>query len=265
MTLTLSHGPLAAKAPETVNYRIDGPAHRLLFDPFPRRVRALFGGETVLDTRRGMLLHESNILPQLYVPTDDMNTDLLEATDHHTHCPFKGDASYWTLRAGDAVRENAVWAYLEPNQDASWLKGYSAMYFDAPDAWFDEDEQVYGHLRDPYHRVDVRETSQLVRVLVGDEVIAETRHAGLLSETGLPNRYYVPLGDVRADVLRPSATHTHCPYKGEATYHDVELDGRRISDAAFSYPEPFVDALPVKGYLCFWGDEVVIEVDGQRA
>ncbi|MGH3910522.1 MAG: DUF427 domain-containing protein, partial [Pseudonocardiaceae bacterium] len=100
MSLTMSGRPLSSAPPETVNYGIDAPGHRLLFDPFPRRVRALFAGEPVLDTTRGMLLHESNLLPQLYVPREDVDTDLLRGSDRTTHCPFKGDAAYWSLVAG---------------------------------------------------------------------------------------------------------------------------------------------------------------------
>src|SRR5688500_12285733 len=110
MTLTLSRGPLSGR-PAATNYRIEGPPHRLFFEEFPRRVRAVFGGVTVLDTTRGKLLHETGLLPQLYAPREDVRFDILEETDHTTHCPFKGDASYWSLRTGDRVVDNAVWAY----------------------------------------------------------------------------------------------------------------------------------------------------------
>src|SRR5262245_57826738 len=102
MSLTFPGGPLAAKAaPTDVNYAIEGPAHRLLLAPFDRRVRATLGGAVVLDSARGALLHESGLLPRLYVPFEDLDAARLERTDHTTHCPFKGDASYWTVRAGD--------------------------------------------------------------------------------------------------------------------------------------------------------------------
>lgn len=69
------------------------------------------------------------------------------------------------------------------------------------DAWYDEDEEIFGHLRDPYHRVDVRRTSQHVTVAAGDQVQAESTRAKVLSETGLPNRYYIPADDVHTDLL----------------------------------------------------------------
>lgn len=80
----------------------------------------------VLDTRRGRLLHESRLLPALYVPNDDVDTDLLQPTDHSTHCPFKGDASYWSIVSGDRVAENAVWGYPGPLDTAPWLAGHLA-------------------------------------------------------------------------------------------------------------------------------------------
>lgn len=262
MTLTLAHGPLAEELPQETNYRIDGPEHRILFDEFPRRVRAVFESETVLDTRRGKLLHESGYPPQLYVPEDDVRDDLLERTDHHTRCPFKGEAGYWSVRVDDRVAENAVWSYPEPREGTEWLRGQLGFYFEAMDAWFDEDEEIEGHLRDPYHRVDVRDSSRRVRVRVDGEVVADTDRPKLLSETGLPNRWYIPPEDVRRDVLEPSATHSVCPYKGRASYHSVRVNGHRLEDAAWFYPEPLENALKVEGHLCFSGDGIETELDG---
>ncbi|MBA2318452.1 MAG: DUF427 domain-containing protein [Euzebyales bacterium] len=260
MTLTLSDGPLAADPPASVNYTVDGPAHKILFANFPRRVRATFADEVVLDTTRGRLLHESNLLPVLYVPTEDVRQALLQATDHSTHCPFKGDASYWSVVVGDRTADDAVWGYPEPNGDAGWLAGYMAFYWDRMDAWFDEDEQVHGHLRDPYHRIDTRRSSRRVVVRRGDEVLAESSRPIVVSETGLPNRFYLPVADVRTDLLTSSTSQSHCPYKGWATYWSLR-DG--TADVAWSYEEPFTDAAQTAGHLCFSGDDVVTEVDGQ--
>jgi len=262
MTLTLAHGPLSTDPPKDVNYRVEGPEHRLLLEPFPRRVRALLAGDTVLDTRDGKLLHESDILPQLYVPEGDVRHDLLERTDHSTHCPFKGDTAYWSVRAGDRVAENAIWGYPEPHADAEWLRGHVAVHWDAMDSWLDEDEEAIGHLRDPYHRVDVRDSSRHVRVLAGGEVVAETHAPKLLSETGLANRYYVPPADVRRDMLEPSDRRTTCPYKGVASYWTLAAGGERFEDAGWSYPEPLEEALKARDHLCLTGEGITIEVDG---
>ncbi|TDC49137.1 DUF427 domain-containing protein [Actinomadura sp. KC345] len=257
MSLTMRPGPLAGSPGDEVNFSIDGPKHRLFMHAFPRRVRARFGGETVLDTARGRFLHETGLLPVLYVPEEDVRTDLLEKTDHTTHCPFKGDAAYWTVRVGDRAAENAVWAYPEPMPESEWLRGFMAFYWGRMDAWYDEDEEVRGHLRDPFHRVDARQSSRHVRVLLDGEVVAESERPKVLSETGLPNRLYIPAADVRTELLTESTKRTVCPYKGEATYWS--LDG--AEDAAWSYAEPLENAVKVAGHLCFDHEALTIETE----
>jgi len=262
MSLTLAGGPLSPTAPATVNYRLDGPAHKLLMHPFPRRVRAEFAGRTVLDTRRGVLVHESNLLPRLYVPEADLDAAAFEATDHTTHCPFKGDATYRSLRVGDRVVENALWAYPEPTA-VPWLRGYASLYWEAADAWFDEDDHVHGHLTDPFHRVDIRSSSRHVQVLAGDVVVAESRSPLVLSETGLPLRYYLSPGDMQVS-LEPSATRTRCPYKGEADYRTARLpDGRALTDAVWGYADPLPESARIGGRLSFLHDDLRVLVDGE--
>jgi uncharacterized protein (DUF427 family) len=262
MTLIIGSGPLANE-PSPGNYTIDGPAHRLFFDPFPRRVRALLGDRVVLDTVRGHLLHETNILPVLYAPIEDIDADVLEPSDKHTHCPFKGDASYWSLRDGERFAKDAVWTYREPLDRARWLEGFAAFYWDRVDAWYEEDDEVRGHLRDPYHRVDARPSSRPVQVVAGDTVLAETTAPVLLYETGLPIRAYVRREDVRAELL-PSDTHTHCPYKGDASYWTPRLpDGRELEDAIWTYRRE--DLLPdgppqIAGLVSFLHDDVEVRI-----
>jgi uncharacterized protein (DUF427 family) len=263
MTLTRLPGPLARSDDQLTNYTIDGPAHRLLMHPFPRRVRAELAGETLLDTRNGVLVHETGLQPQLYVPEADLRADLLKATDHSTHCPFKGDASYRSIHVGDRVVENAVWHYADPIDTASWLSGYAALYWSAPDRWLDEDDEAVGHLPDPFHRVDVRATSQHVRMLVGQTVVAESDSALLLSETGLPNRYYLPETDIRTGLLTATDTRTVCPYKGWASYWTLTVGGRELADVAWGYEEPLTESARIKGYRSFLHDELTTEVDGQ--
>ena len=252
MTLTFPGAPLASEPPITTNYAIDGPRHRLLLHPFPRRVRARFAGEVVLDSTRGALLHESNILPRLYVPLEDSARDLLERTDHSTHCPFKGDASYWSVRVGDRVAENAVWTYESPIAEASWLRGLVSVYPERMDAWLDEDEEVTG-LRDPYHRVDARRSSRRIEVRAGGEVLARSERPVVVAETGLPLRFYLPREDVSAE-LRPSDTTATCPYKGRASYWS--LDG--IEDVAWSYEEPLESILAARDMVCFDASKVEV-------
>jgi len=261
MSLTLGSGPLGSKPGGDFNFGWDGvPAHRLYFEPYPRRVRALVGDRVVLDSMRGRLLYESDVLPRLYVPLEDIDDSLLERTDTSTHCPFKGDASYFTLAAGDHVIEDAVWTYEEPIEPAAWLEGFACLYWEKADSWFVEDERVFGHLRDPYHRVDVFEASRPVRVTAGGEVIAESSRAKLLFETGLPPMAYVPGADIAAGALAPAEKKTVCPYKGEASYWHVQVDGQRVEDAAWSYETPLAEALEVARHVCFAGEGIEVEV-----
>jgi uncharacterized protein (DUF427 family) len=108
--------------------------------------------------------------------------------------------------------------------------------------------------------VDVRRSSRPVRVLLGEVVLAETTSPLLLSETGLPNRFYIPAADVRQDLLEPSDTHTYCPYKGTASYWTVNADGRKLTDAVWSYPQAEGDSAAVTGYQSFLHDDLTIEV-----
>lgn len=214
-------GPLAGHPAGDTNYTLDAPAHRIWFEPYPRRLRALVGDRIVLDTTSAHLLHETGILPVAYVPLADFDAGLLERTPTSTHCPFKGDASYWSVRAGERELTDAVWAYEEPLERSAWLGGFASLAWEAADAWFIEDERVFGHLKDPYHRVDAYETDRAVRVTRGGEVVAASARAKLVFETGLPARVYVPGGDVVPGLLAPSDTTTVCPYKGMASYWDL--------------------------------------------
>ncbi len=267
MTLTLPGGPLSPSPPGDTNYELDGPAHKLLATPFPRRVRARLGERTVLDTTDGVLVHETAILPVLYAPIEDLDRSALVDSDLSTHCPFKGDASYWSVQVDDRTATDAVWYYPAPNPEAVWLAGRAACYWDRFDAWFDEDELVEGHLRDPYHRVDVRRSSRHVRVTVGGEVVAESNRPMVLSENNVPNRWYLPPADVRFDRLASSTTTVLCPYKGTSTYWHAVGDGDRITaDVGWAYEDPLDDAARVAGHVCFApSDDVTLEVDGTLA
>jgi uncharacterized protein (DUF427 family) len=131
------------------------------------------------------------------------------------------------------------------------------------DGWLEEDEELTGHPRDPYHRVDVCRASRHVRVRVHGETVAETDRPKVLFETGLPPRFYVPADAVRAGSLVDSETTTRCPYKGIARYFTVRTAQGRAGDAAFAYDQPHPEATAIEGHLCFLADAVQTEVDGE--
>ncbi|MGH2901736.1 MAG: DUF427 domain-containing protein, partial [Solirubrobacteraceae bacterium] len=216
----------------------------------------------VLDTVGAQLLHETGIRPVAYIQRGDVDEALMAPSETTSHCPFKGDASYWSLRVGDELRTDAVWAYEEPLEEASWLRGFVALYVDRVDRWLVEDETVDGgRLRDPYHRVDVHVSSRPVTVAAGGEVIARCARPTLVFETSMPVRAYLPRTDVTAGHLRPSDTATTDPYMGAAIWWHVHAAGDTFLDAAHSYELPRAEAMKVAGLVCFSGEGIDVGLD----
>ena len=240
------------------------PEYRVDFESCPRRLRALFAGASVADSGRAMYMLEGGHVPVYYFPRADVRVDLMRRTDHATFCPFKGEASYWSIAAGGRVAENAAWSYETPFEEVAGIKDYVAFYWDQMDAWYEEDEEVFVHARDPHVRVDVLASSRPVQVFLGGECVADSGRARFLFETGMPTRYYVPREDVRMDVLEPTDTVSRCPYKGTARYWSVRAGGDVFEDAVWSYPEPLAECARIEDYLCFFNERVdAITVDGE--
>jgi uncharacterized protein (DUF427 family) len=237
--------------------------HPIWTEPYPRRVRAFLDGLAVVDSTHALLLLEARHLPVYYFPPTDVRTDLLEPTDTSTHSPDKGDASSWSIRVGDRVVRDAVWSYQDPRPGREDIKGHLALYWDRLDAWFEEDDEVLVHPRDPYHRVDVLASSRHVRVAVAGQTLAETRRPWLLFETGLPTRYYLPKADVRMDLLVPTSRETQCPYKGEARYWSARVGDTLQEDIAWSYPFPIPECPRIANLVCFYNERADIWVDGE--
>jgi uncharacterized protein (DUF427 family) len=264
MTLTIGTGPFGDQGDKAFNFEVQAPRdHMLYFEDSPRRVRVVFNGEIVADSRRVKLMHEAGLLPVYYFPIEDVRMELLEESDHATHCPFKGDASYWSVSVGDRVAEDAAWSYAEPIDSCPPIAGYLAFYWRRMDHWYEEDEEVFVHPRDPYHRIDVLESSRHVRVKVAGEVVAETQRPTILFEAGLPPRYYILAEDVRMELLEASEKTTQCPYKGVASYYSVEAGDGRVEDLVWYYPEPIPEAAKIEGLLAFFNERVDLEVDGE--
>jgi uncharacterized protein (DUF427 family) len=134
---------------------------------------------------------------------------------------------------------------------------------DKMDHWYEEDEEVFVHPRDPYHRVDVLKSSRHVKIFVDGEVVAVTDRPRILFETGLPPRYYLPPEDVSEDALLPSDKKTECPYKGVASYYSVQAGGETRESLVWYYPDPIPAAADIEGHLCFFNEKVDLEVDGE--
>jgi uncharacterized protein (DUF427 family) len=135
--------------------------------------------------------------------------------------------------------------------------------WDAMDQWFEEDEPVEVHPRDPYVRIDALASSRHVEVSVDGVLLADSVRPTILFETRLPPRFYLPLPDLRLDLLRPSDTLTRCPYKGTAAYFSVELpDGTRHPDLFWTYRAPLPESQKVAGLAAVWTEKVDLRLDG---
>ncbi|MGI9371144.1 MAG: DUF427 domain-containing protein [Hyphomicrobiales bacterium] len=239
--------------------------HSVKIEGSPRRVRAMLDGQTIADSTNMKLVHESNHLPVYYFPFEDINQEFLEKSDHTSHCPYKGDASYWTIKTGNATAENAVWSYETPMDNVPELKGLAAFYWDKIDHWFEEDEEIFVHARDPYKRIDTVPSSRHVQVIVNGKLVADTTRAMFLFETGLPTRYYIPKADIRMDLLFESTLQTRCPYKGIASYCAVNVEGKSHENLVWYYPDPIAECPKIKDLLCFFNERVdTIVVDGDE-
>ena len=227
-----------------------------------------FGGETVADTRGAHVLRQHGFLPVFYLPLADVRQDLLEPSDWTTESPYRGTATYWHLRAGDRVAESAVWTYREPRAGSPDTRGYCSFDFHSMDAWYEEEERIYVHARDPYLRADARRSSRHVVVEVGGVAGRRVAAARCCStRPGLITRYYLPLADVRRELLEPSETFTECPYKGRCDYWSVRAPGRRARTPTppGATRQPLPDVGAIAGHLCFWQEreDTVLRIDGE--
>jgi uncharacterized protein (DUF427 family) len=226
-----------------------------------KRVRAFVSGHLVADTIRPAYVWEKPYYPTYYVPLDDVRATLVP-TSRTSASPSRGEGQIYTIRVGDRRVDDAALRY--PDSPIEALRDLVRLDWAAMDAWFEEDEEVYTHPRDPYTRVDILSSSRRVRVEVDGVVVAESTHPYLLFETGLPTRYYLPKTDVRMDLLQQTDTVTHCPYKGQAEYWSVRSPGGLRTDLAWSYRTPLPESTKIAGKIAFYNDKVVLYVDGVR-
>lgn len=230
--------------------------NQVLVEPSPKRFRVWFGDTLIADTVGAKLLFEAGYQPVIYFPQADLAMDRLQPTAHTTHCPYKGDASYWTVSAGGKQAENAAWAYKTPLPGVADIAGYISFYWKMMDRWMEEDSPLLGHARDPHKRIDTLPTTRRVTVTAKGRVLADSTRAVLLFETGLPVRPYFDRYDVNMRLLTPSATRTVCPYKGVASYYDAAVGGTVIRDAVWCYEDPFPEVGLIKGRLAFYPERV---------
>jgi uncharacterized protein (DUF427 family) len=225
-----------------------------------KRIRAYLGGQLVADTTRPLLVWEKPQYPAYYIPANDVRTELLSADGGVAHSPSRGDGETFTIRAGGKEAREAALRYANsPFED---LRDAIRLDWHSMDAWFEEDEQVFTHPRDPYTRVDILPSSRHVRIEVDGVTVAETSKPTLLFETGLPTRYYLPKTHVRMDLLTPTDTESHCPYKGQAEWWSVRTGDTLHTDLAWSYRTTLPESQKIAGLIAFYDEKVDVYVDG---
>ena len=230
---------------------------RVRTEPSAKRVQVMLGGEIVADTINPLLVWEVPYYPTYYFPEADVRTDLLVATGETRRSPSRGEATQYVVKAGGA--EGVAYAYHEPKIPE--LAGHYAFVWKTMDHWFEEDEEVYVHARDPYTRIDILPSGRRVRVQVDGVTVADSTNGAFLFETGLPVRYYLPKTDVRMDLLTPTETKTACPYKGEARYWSVTVNGKTHEDIVWGYDFPLPESQKITGMVAFYNEKVDIYVD----
>ena len=225
-----------------------------------KRVRAYLGGELVADSIRPLLVWESAHYPTYYFPADDVRGELLAHDGERVHSPSRGDGDSFTVHAGGKLARGAAVRYSDDAVEP--LRGTIRLQWEAMDSWFEEDEEVFTHARDPHTRVDILASSRNVRVEVGGVVVADSSSPRLLFETGVTVRYYVPKPHVRMDLMQRGEKVTHCPYKGRAESWSLRNGDQVVENVAWSYPAPLPESQKIAGLMAFYNEKVDLFVDG---
>jgi uncharacterized protein (DUF427 family) len=234
-------------------------AKRGRVEPSPRRVRGYADGQLVFDTTRALYVWEVPYYPQYYVPRSDVVDEFLVDDDHPQKVQF-GPSRQYSLRVGDTVRQGVVRVF-DADGDGP-VPGTVRFDWDCL-AWFEEDEPIVGHPRNPYSRVDALRAHRHVRVGLDGVLLADTTAPVLLFETGLPTRYYIDRTDVVFANLEPSDTQTLCPYKGVTSgYWSVRVGGTVHADLAWTYDYPLAAVAPIAGMIAFYNEKLDLVVDG---
>lgn len=246
--------------------------------PSPKWIRATVGDRVVVDSRSALLVWEPRRVVASYaVPVADLAADLVPydapATEERPvhvglvdapvldpSTPFLAHSTPGRLLTVRVPERDLVGAAFAPHDPD--LADHVILDWGAFTHWLEEDEEVTGHPRDPFDRIDCLRSTRHVVISRTGVTLADSRRATLLFETPLPTRYYLPREDVAMELLRPSDRRTVCAYKGDARYWSAEVEGRLVPDLAWSYEEPRHDAVPVKGMVAFFTERLDLVLDG---
>lgn len=227
-------------------------------EPSERWVRVKYNDRVIADSRMPLLLIQfgPSVMPTYFFTFDEIDVDVLGT-------PFEqNEKRIWPLNIDGKHIKGAAWAYVNPPKHLSALSERITFSWKLLD-WYEEEEQVFVHARDPHKRVDVMLSSRQVQIVVGDKVVADTNRPHLLFETWLPTRYYIPRADVWMEYLQETSHSSQCPYKGTAKYWTVKAGNEEIKNGVWSYPTPIVEKSKIKDLFCFYNEKVDIYVDDE--
>jgi uncharacterized protein (DUF427 family) len=230
MTMTVGSGPFGHRPAGRFNFDI--PADGIQYvEAFPRRIRAFARGHVVVDSVNAQMLYEQHRLPVWCFPAEDVRLDVLA---------------------------DGAWLYKD-----GLARGLVGIRWDAVDRWLEEDEEVIVHPRDPYHRLELRDTSRHVEVALDGEKLAASSSPLVLFETSLPARWYFAREEITAELAPNPDARTGCAYKGWASYFDVRLAGRVEPALAWQYADPLAGMERIRERVCFFNERVELTVDGE--
>lgn len=230
---------------------------RVRVEPGSKRVRVMLGGQIIADTISPLLVWEVPNFPTYYFPPGDVRTDLLVLTGETHHSPSRGEATQYVVKAGDS--EGAAYAFHD-SQIPECADHY-VFVWKTMDHWFEEDQEVFVHARNPYTRVDILPSGRRVRVEIDGVTVADSINASFLFETGLPTRYYFPKTDVRMDLFTPTERATACPYKGTARYWSATVNGETHENIVWGYDFPLPESQKIAGLVAFYNEKTDVYVD----
>jgi uncharacterized protein (DUF427 family) len=237
------------------------PKRLLYVERLRRRMRVRFGGRWIAESERVLLLFEPGRYPVAYFPEVDVAAGVLERTEHTTQHADLGPTSWYIVHAGEQhVAARGAWRHTGLPAYASELQGHVAFAWRAMDGFYEEDERILGHAADPYHRIDIRQSSRNLVVRHDGRVIADTRRALVLYESGFAPRWYVPRADIDEAALTPVKLQTFCPYKGLCSYYSIG----EARQAAWCYPDAYAQVGRISNLVSFEPDIVSVYLDGTQ-
>ena len=223
-------------------------------------MRVLFAQSWIAQSDDVVLLHEPGRYPVAYFPKADIDAELLNLSGRTTQHTELSPTDWYAVKLGDHEAARGAWEHSQLPSFADILSDRVAFAWHAMDAFYEEDERIVGHAADPYHRIDIRQTSRELTVHTGETLIASSHRPLVLYESGFAPRWYLPREDVTDAPLAPLEQQAFCPYKGLCGYYDVN----GIARAAWSYRDPYTEVQRIGDFISFEPDKVRVMIDGNR-